>query len=207
MKNLLIALTIILTFSFCQSKEKTSKTLEKEPVFRLSEHYAKFKFHDLKEFKIDSLDYDKLEKRYKRLDSFEINQIIQGDKELLQSRLFYYSTFSDTSLIALIGETSDENGLIIWLNKYDKTGKLKAKTAIASRWGDAGDAWYAHGKMIKFNTFICTDVGSSMIGDDIENSDIEIDSTIVKISFQKNDVIVKDTLLSKRDTVKQENSN
>lgn len=80
MKQLLFSVVCILAFSFCQNK--TSKIPEKAAVFKLSEHYSKFKFHDLTEFKEDTFYMDERRKRYKELDSLELKQIIQEDKEL-----------------------------------------------------------------------------------------------------------------------------
>jgi hypothetical protein len=220
MKHLSIAIVFILAFSFCKKKginnaEFKSELIKNDNVFRLSEHYAKFRFHDLTEFEVYSWDYEEMKKRYKNLDSLEINQIIQGDKDLLEinqiiqgdtdllvSRFYCYSTFADSSLIALIGDSSDENGHIIWLLKYNKKGKLQSKIAIAGRWGDAGDAWHGHSKMIKTNTFICTDVSSSMIGNDIENGDEQLDSTIVSIKFDKNNKPKIDTLFKNQEIIK-----
>lgn len=201
MKQLLFSVVCILAFSFCRNK--TIIIFEKDTVFKLSEHYSKFRFHDLKEFKIDSLDYEKMETRYKKLDSVDINQIVQDEKELLESQLFYYSSFSDTSLIALIGYTNDEIGLLIWLLKYDIKGKLKEKIVIASSWGDAGDAWHTYSKLKKNNTFIRTHVSESMIEDYIETSDIQLDSTITKIQFQANNKLKIDTLFKNQEIIKQ----
>ncbi len=203
MKNLLIALTFILAFSFCQSKEKTSKTLEKEPIFRLSEHYAKFKFHDLKEFKDDTFEYDERRKQYKELDSSEIRQIIQGNKRLEGDfgRFFYYSTFADSTLIALLEETNDENSSFIWLLKYDNKGKLISPISIAGGWGDAGDSQYSYGKLLKNNTFISTLLFSSTIEEQEETYTTVSDSIIIKFKFQANNTIKIDTLLNQSDTI------
>lgn len=202
MKYLSILVAFILTFSFCQNKEKIGKTLEKEPVFRLSEHYSKFKFHDLTEFKIDSLDYDKLKTRYKGLDSSDTNQIIQSDKELSSYQLSFYSTFTDSSLVALIGETNDELGLIIWLLKYDSKGELKGKIAIASSWGDAGDAWHTFSRLERNNIFIRTHISESDIGNDLEELDNQVDSTITKIQFQTDNELRIDTIFKNQEIIK-----
>jgi hypothetical protein len=202
MKNLLISIVFILTFSFCQSKEKMNKISEKATIFRLSEHYSKFKFHDLKEFS-DSFEFGESIKNYKQLDSLETWQILQDNKELIGDfgRFFYYATFTDSTLIALLEETSDENGAFIWLLKYDNKGKLQSHISIAGRWGDAGDAQYSYGKLLKDNTFISTLLFSSTVEEKMDTYTTVNDSIIIKFKFQANNKIKIDTLLNQSDTI------
>ena len=202
MKNLLITMTFILTFSFCQSKEKTSKTLEKEPVFRLSEHYSKFKFHDLKEFDIDILRPNERRKRFMELDSVEVNQIIQGNENFRMGAYFYYSTFSDPTLIAILHEP-DYLGANVKLLKYDKDGKLRSNIFLSGGgYGCFGDYSYSKGKLIGDTSFIITHVYINPIHNkENKYAGTRRDSLISRIKFGIDDKIKIDTLFNKRDTI------
>jgi hypothetical protein len=204
MKHLSIAIVFILAFSFCKNKTKNnaefkSELIKNDSTFRLSEHYSKFKFHDLKEFKINQIDFDEKEKYYKKLDSLSYSKFFQkGDYE----PFYYYSTFSDTTLIALIGD-SEELGPFIYLLKYDKNGKLQTKKDIAGKGCDGGYCIESFGKFIGDNSFVFTDIQSSMIGDEIENADEKVDSLILKIKFDLNNELKIDTILNKTNTIKK----
>jgi hypothetical protein len=201
MKHLLIATTFMLFFSFCQSKEKTSKTLEKEPAFRLSEHYSKFKFHDLTEFKLGTYSDDndsKAGNQYQKLDSALAFKIFQQEDSLsLYDAHFYYSTFSDPTLISIL-ENSEANGWTIWLCKFDKNGKFMGKEMIANHLIDGGEYWRSYGKFIGNNTFIHTEIDAWNLPDE----EGKIDSSVVKIRFEKDNTIKIDTLFKNQEIIK-----
>jgi hypothetical protein len=212
MKYLSVSIVFTLLFSFCKNKgmnnaEYKNESAQNDSIFRLSEHYSKFKFYDLKDFKSDTFYIDERRMQYKELDSVAMGQIIQGDKAFEMGACFYYSTFLDSTLIAILHETSDENGEFIWLLKYDKNGKLKSKFSIAGGWGDAGDSQYSYGKVIKENAFTSTHVYSSMLGDDIENTDNQIDSLVFRIRFEANSTMKLDTIFKNQEIIKNKKNN
>jgi hypothetical protein len=208
MKHLLIAIVFILAFSFCKNKTINNAGFKNElakndSIFRLSEHYSKFKFHDLTEFNVDSLDIN----AFKRIDFLAFSQIIQDEKKkgyytTPYNSYFYYSTFSDSTLIAVLENSEENYGFVIWLLKYNERGQLKNKIYAATDGADGGDGWKSYGKSIKDNTFIRTDIHSSMIDDDIENGDEQIDSTIVSIKFDKNNKFKLDTIFKNQEIIK-----
>jgi hypothetical protein len=209
MKHLSIAIVFILVFSFCKNKTKNnaefkSELIKNDSTFRLSEHYSKFKFHDLKEFKTDTFDIIERRKHFARLDSLAITQIIQGNKKLLTSNsFFYHCCFSNSTSITLIQELNGELGVEIWLLKFDKLGKLKSTKLIAASLDDLGASWYSNGKFIKKYIAISTSVNSLIIDGEIDNSRIVIDSTIVGLD----NTIKLDRLFSKTDTILQKIDN
>ncbi len=208
MKHLSIAIVFILAFSFCKNKTKNNaefknELIKNDSIFRLSEHYSKFKFHDLKEFNVDSLDVN----AFKRVDSFAFSQIIQDEKKkeyynTPYNSYFYYSTFSDSTLIAVLENSEENYGFVIWLLKYNEKGQLKDKTYVSTNGADGGDGWKSHGKSLNDKTFIRTEINSSYVDDDIENGDEQIDSTIVKIKFDKSNKFKLDTIFKNQEIIK-----
>jgi hypothetical protein len=199
MKSLFITLVFILAFSFCGNKKKMIQMPEEDAVFRLSEHYSKFKFHDLTEFKIDSsVAYEKISQEYQKLDSLIAYKIFrQGDSWSPYDSYLCYSTFSDSTLISVL-EYSEGNGWIIWLCKFNKEGKFIEKEMIANKLIDGGEYWRSRGKFIGNNTFIHTEIDSW----DLKDEDEKIDSTIVKISFDRNNKFKIDTLFKNQEIIK-----
>jgi hypothetical protein len=204
MKHLSIAIVFILAFSFCKNKgtnntEFKSELVKNDSVFRLSEHYSKFKFHDLKEFKLDAyLDDNEVKKHYQPLDSLIKNSIFKGDDTSSPyDSYFCYSTFSDSTLITIV-EESEGNGYAIWLCKFNKKGKFIDKEIIANHLIDGGEFWRSRGQLIDSNTFIHTEIDAW----DLENGDEQIDSTIVNIRFDKNNKFKIDTLFKNQEIIK-----
>jgi hypothetical protein len=203
MKHLYFLIVFSIAFTFCTNKSNNNAELKNEliksdSIFRISEHYSKFKFHDLMAFKMDTFHFDGAStKYYTRLDSVACIKVFQNiNEDWLSKTFFYYSTFKDPSLITVL-EESDDWGFIIWLLKYDDKGVFQSKVAIANYGGDGGNHWESHGKYIDNQLFRRTDILLSMLGDDIENSDKQIDSTIVNISFaEKNNKFKIDTVFT-----------
>ncbi|MDZ7880905.1 MAG: hypothetical protein U5L45_24730 [Saprospiraceae bacterium] len=210
MKHLFFLIIMSGIFSFCQNNSLKNdlihtQSTKRNPVFRLSEHYSKFKFHDLKEFELDTFDYIERLKRYKELDSLAFAQVFQDDENMptIDSYL-YYSTFSDSTLIAILDNSGGEYGSIIWLLKYDAAGKLKNKIQLAMSGGDAGDYWVYRGRSMGNNTFIRTDIMGNvpenmgeLSSNAIKKMEEEQDSMVLKIKYQPNSDIKIDTVFKK----------
>ena len=204
MKHLLIAIVFMLAFSFCKNgatknADFKDKLAETNSVFRLSEHYSKFRFHDLTEFKIDKFLGDEYsEKQYRKLDSAIAFTIFQQDDSLSPYDIhLYYSTFSDSTLISIL-ENSEANGWAIWLCKFNKNGKFIDKEIIANHLVDGGEDWRSRGQSVGNNTFIHTEIDSW----DLHDEDGKIDSTIVKIEFKENNTIKIDTIFKNQEIIK-----
>jgi hypothetical protein len=208
MKHLFFLIVFSIAFFFCKNKSNNNAELKNEliksdSIFRISEHYSKFKFHDLTEFEMDTFHFDGAStKHYTRLDSVACIKVFQNiNEDWLSKTFFYYSTFKDPTLIAIL-EESDEWGFIIWLLKYNEKGVFQSKVAIANYGGDAGEHWESYGKCVDNQEFNRTDIMLSQIGDDIENSDIEFDSTIVNIKFNKNNKPQIETIFKNQEIIK-----
>jgi hypothetical protein len=196
MKHLFFLIVFSIAFSFCQNKSNNNAELKNEfiksdTIFRISEHYSKFKFHDLIEFKMDTFHFDgESTKYFEQLSLVACNQIFQHTNEKsLSKTFFYYSTFKDPTLITIL-EESDDLGFVIWLCKYDEKGKFVDQQIIANHLGDGRKYWRGRGQLIENNTFIHTDIDSW----DLENGDEKVDSIIVKIKFNKNNKTQIDTI-------------
>lgn len=152
MKNLVFAFWILIGFVSCENKpiqlEKVenetieSQEVEKEEteyVFRPYEYYSKFKFHNLKEFKIDTSISSSIN-TFVKVDSNEWNSIFQGSKNYNHefNPCYYYSNFSDTTQIAILESSDEASSTIISLLRFDKTGKLIGNENLAIEGGDGG---------------------------------------------------------------------
>lgn len=193
-KSSLISICIIFIFS-CYSEVQKFKD---EKVFHLSEHFSKFKYHDLTEFKIDTFD---VTSELLKIDSSDWKKIGQDSMEyFMYDSYYYYSTFQDTSMISIFQESDAENSFIIWLLKYNELGKLKNKTIIGMKGGDAGDYWHLKSKLISNNNWVDTLYVSSH---DLDTDEIEEDSIVTKFSFSRNFSIKTDTILNKHFSTKK----
>jgi hypothetical protein len=208
MKHLATAIVFTLAFSFCKNRmsnntEFKNELAKNDSVFRLFEHYSKFKFHDLKEFNVDLLDVN----AFKRVDSLVFSQILQDEKKkeyynTPYNSYFYYSTFSDSTLIAVLENSEENYGLVIWLLKYNEKGQLQDKIYVSTNGADGGDGWKSYVKSIDDNTFIRTEIISSYVDDDIKKGDEKIDSTIVKIKFAKSNKFKLDTIFKNQEIMR-----
>ncbi len=193
-KSSLISICIIFIFS-CYSEVQKFKD---EKVFHLSEHFPKFKYHDLTEFKIDTFD---VTSELLKIDSSDWKKIGQDSMEyFMYDSYYYYSTFQDTSMISIFQESDAENSFIIWLLKYNELGKLKNKTIIGMKGGDAGDYWHLKSKLISNNNWVDTLYVSSH---DLDTDEMEEDSIVTKFSFSRNFSIKTDTILNKHFSTKK----
>ena len=187
-KSVLILICLIFILS-CHSEVQQPKD---EKIFHLSEHFSKFKYHDLTEFKIDTFD---LTSELLKIDSSDWKKIGQDSMEyFMHDSYYYYSTFQDTSMISIFQESDAENSFIIWLLKYDELGKLKNKTIIGMRGGDAGDYWHLKSRLISPNNWVDTLYVSSH---DLDTDETEEDSSVTKFSFLPNFSIKTDTILNR----------
>ena len=204
MKYVFFLIVFSVIFSFCQNKTNNNAEFKNElaktdTFFRLSEHYSKFKFHDLRTFKLDTFQFDdETTKYFRQLDSIDCIHVFQHTNEdWLSKTFFYYSTFKDSTLITVL-EESDDLGFVIWLCRFDKKGKFIDKEMIANHLVDIGEYWRSRGRLVENNTFIHTDIDSWHL----ENGDEQKDSTIVKISFDKNNKSQIDTIFKNQEIIK-----
>jgi hypothetical protein len=201
MKHLATAIVFTLAFSFCKNEDRS---------FRLSDHYSKFKYHDLKTFDLDTFRFDGVTtQHFERLDSIACVHVFQHTNEdWLSKSFFYFSTFKDPTLISIL-EESDDSGFIIWLLKYDRNGKLKSKIPISG--GSCGclNCYRLTGKSVGNNTFMSTEVNSIYLNES-KNGNITIaptDSLILKINFNSDETIRIDTLLNQKIKILETNGN
>ncbi len=202
MRNLAFTFWILICFCACKEKYKQSQSVENKVVkniFQPSKYYSKFKFHNLKEFKIDdSLNKDSV---FIQLDSLEWCAILQDTVHTFAYNPFYfYSNFSDSTQITILEYNEDSYSNIIWLLSYDKNGKKIGKFQLAYSGGDGGDSWESYGQFEK-RDYLKTALFYSSSEEDM--SKVEIDSSMIKYIFLSNSNKVKsDTIFNEHKTLK-----
>ncbi len=193
MRNLIIILILTIIFAACKNENNKAILKEKlsdDKVFNLSEHYSKFKLHDVNYFEIRS---SKKQGELIKLDSVSWKKVWQDSLEFSHyDACYFYSTFKDSSKITILQEKEDWNSTVIWYLIYDKNGKLKFKEALAIEGLDGGDYWNTTAKFIKENQWISTTISSST---DFDNHKIDVDdSTVTKYTILPNFLVKSDSI-------------
>ena len=212
MKNWVFAFVVLVGFVACKNKPIQLEKVEDKPiepqevekqeveyVFRPSEYYSKFKFHNLKAYKIDksnSIEFDS----FMKLDSLEWRTILQDDLTQFSDydSFYFYSNYSDSTKITLL-EQSDEKGLFIWLLKFDNLGKLICKEELANFSGDSDSSCETYGQFEK-QRYIRTDLFFKQTDD---NNIVGRDSVILKLTFLPNGKVKSDTLFHENRIIKE----
>ena len=196
-KNSFLLFSIIMSVWACQTPLKEENNSKR--VFRISDYAAKFKFHNLTEFKTDTprMKYDGLIK----FEPSDLVNIFQDSSKYNRYGVyFFYSDFSDSLKMTVLEYNEDSSSDIIWFLKYDKKGRLICKEFLAMDGGDGGDFWSAYGKFVN-DKFIQTYLyGYNPLGGDVDDS--IRDSTIIKFTFPFNGKMERDTLFHKHEILK-----
>ena len=193
MKKLFVILIFPMIFTVCKNdnnKAILKEKLSNEKIFNLSEHYSKFKLHDVNFFEIKS---SKKQEELIKLDSVSWKKIWQDSLEFSHfDPCYFYSTFKDSSKITILQEKEDWNSTVIWYLIYDKNGKLKLKEALAIEGLDGGDYWNTTAKFIKENQWTSTTISSSTDFD--THKTIDDDSTVTKYTILPNFLVKSDSI-------------
>lgn len=195
MKNVPFAIWVLIGLVSCNSKSNQSQNIENKIVgyiFQPSNYYSKFRYNNLKEFRIDSLSSSA--KVLAKLDSLEWKAIFQDSSSYDFDSYYFYSNFSDSTQITIFEEDEESSSDIIWLLRYDRKGKLIGKDILAIKGGDAFESWKSYGKFMN-QYYVRTDLYEN---DDpnIEKSN-QRDSSIVRLSFLALEKTKSDTLFHK----------
>lgn len=124
----------------------------------------KFKYSDLNEFSIDTLDWEKRKEFYPKIDSLEFFQVYQDASKnyLAQSPnsidldFFYSKQKSTRKLIerTFLQQREGEYCDRILYNIYDLKGKLISSFIVASGCGDGGYYETSKGKFLNDSTYV-----------------------------------------------------
>ena len=194
MKNIILILILAMIFTACKNENNKAILKEKlcdDEVFNLSEHYSKFKLHDVNYFEIRA---SKTKGELEKLDSVSWKKVWQDSLEISHyDTCYFYSTFKDSSKITILQESEEWSSTIIWNLIYDKKGKLKFKKILAIEGGDGGDYWNTTAKFIKENQWISTTLSSSK---DLDTKETDEDRTVIKYTILP-DFSVKTDSISK----------
>jgi hypothetical protein len=187
---------------------QTSKTTDEKTEnsrFDFSSIENKFKYSDLAEFSIDTIQWDKRKDFYTKLDSLEFFQIYQdtAKKEYLGQYSesidldFFYSKHKSkrellefTILTQREGEYCDR----ILYNIYDLNGKLISSFRVAGSCGDGGYYETASGKFLNDSTYELLSVDNYKT-EDIEKPNIITYSKTLTIIKSNGRIIQTDTTL------------
>lgn len=156
-----ILLLIFVLFSACkQDKQSTSGLLDFLTIA------DRFKYEDLQEFSMDTLDWSQRENFYTVVDSISFRQIMQDSTEKytyipgdMIDGDFFYSKQKNTRGLTEFTVLSQREGSYIAAIIYkifDKNGKLISSFMVANDGGDAGYYETSHGKFINENTYELT---------------------------------------------------
>ena len=196
MKKLFVILILPMIFAACKNENNKAILKEKlsdDKVFNLSEHYSKFKLHDVNFFEIKS---SKKQEELIKLDSVSWKKVWQDSLEFSHfDTCYFYSTFKDSSKITILQESEDWSSIIIWYVIYDKEGKLKFKKILAIEGGDGGDYWDTKAKFIKENQWISTTISSR---ESFYTHDMEVDDSTVTKYILLPDFSIKSEMIYKK---------
>ena len=120
MKNVMFAFGILIGLVSCKNKPSQSQIIDNKVVgsiFQPSNYYSKFKYNNLKEFRIDSLSSSA--KTLIKLDSLDWKTIFQDSSSFDFDSYYFYSNFSDSTQITIFEEDEKSSSDIIWLLRYD----------------------------------------------------------------------------------------
>lgn len=184
MKDITCILCLCIAILSCKKDNKSVQSIDnqKDSVFKLSEHYAKFKYHNITSFDIDTITFGERSNYYQQVDTAVLALIFKKDIPMHEVWL-YHATFKDTTLITLL-EESDEFGPIIWLVKFDEKGAFSDKTIIAMSNGGAGDTWHRVGTYDGDSTFTVRSIYK--IWNAQKTKAVNIDTTYNKVELQGN---------------------
>ncbi len=187
----LILTGILLTSCNSPLKEKIT-TVSKGLLLRLPLANSKFKYHNLKEFSIDTISWDKRKLFYTQLDSISFFQIYQdpsleylGQYDDAGDFDFFYSNQNNSrGLIELTvlthreGEYCDGIRYLI----YNKKGKLISSFSAAGSCADGGFYEKDHGSFVNDSTYIL------FSEDNYDTKDVDKSNTI---SYSKHTTTIK----------------
>jgi hypothetical protein len=189
MKNIIISLTFFL-FVCCGRTVDNNSTIANNQTPNITK--TKFKYSDLKEFSIDTIEWDKRVKFYTKLDSASFYQIYQDtslqyignlDAEIDQD--FFYSRQSSKRGLTELTILSQREGAycdrIVYLI-YDKQGKLISSFRVAGSCRDGGFYENASGQFLNDSTYIL------LSEDNYKTDNVDKDNII---TFSKQTTLIK----------------
>ncbi len=159
LRHIIILVCFVIFTTTCRdidspkNRDKLSRTsLDLESI------KSKFKYHDLKEFSIDTISWEKRPDYYQVLDTISYYQIYQDTSkqysgpstEDLDQEYYYSIQNSSRGLIELttLSQMEGEYCDLIYYNIYGSNGKLKTSFPVARRCGDGGYYDEASGKFL-----------------------------------------------------------
>lgn len=153
----------------------------------------KFKYQDLKEFSIDTLQWEKRQEFYTKLDSTEFFQIYQGSNEIPYEDLdvdyldldFFFSKQSNKRGLIEFTILNQREGVYcdkIIYNIYSEDGELISSFEVAGNCGDGGYYELSNGKFLNDSTY------ELLTTDNYKTEDIEMPNTI---TFSKTITTIK----------------
>ena len=191
-----LRICLVVVLVSCGQGKSTRGQLHESGLKRLE---AKFKYRDLKDFIIDSFDFDSRVGHYHELDSVAFSLIFQeGDRVFVgqgYNRDYFYSWQSrDTNFIEFTVLTEDERSSCSLLRYYifNKSGKFISKFDIATSCGDAGWTFSGVGRQLTRNEFLFRTVDSEDEDGEVpELARHQIDSIDYRITILSNGQISK----------------
>jgi hypothetical protein len=205
-KRLSMLLTILLVTS---CGDRTTRRIDNKTTdinrVDVSSIENKFKYSDLSEFSIDTIQWDKRKDFYTKLDSIEFFQIYQDTtlkeylgqySESIDLDFFYSKQRSKRGLLEFTILTQREGEYCdrILYNIYSLDGKLISSFRVAGSCGDGGYYESASGKFLNDSTYELLSEDNYKT-EDIENPNIITYSKTVTIIKPNGKIVQTDTTL------------
>ncbi len=205
--NVFLLLLTVLLVSSCldQTSKKADNKLTETNRFDFTSIENKFKYSDLSEFSMDTIQWDKRRNIYTKLDSLEFFQIYQDTTkkeylgqypESIDLDFFYSKQKSKRRLIefTILKQREGEYCDRILYNIYNVDGKLTSSFRVAGSCGDGGYYETASGKFLNDSTYELLSEDNYKT-EDIEKPNIITYSKTLTIIKSNGTIIQTDTTL------------
>ena len=187
MTRTLLQMLILLILYSCGQVNKTSPAqIDTTPLLNLK---SRFKYHNLKDFATDTLNWETRPGNYQEVDSAAFKLIFQeGDRKFIGNgydRDYFYSWQErDSNFIEFTILTQDESNYCDLLRYYifENNGRFISKFDIATKCGDAGWTFKGSGRQTSNNQFTYETVESDLKDGELPEAEkYEVDSINYKI--------------------------